>query len=266
MKITIFTSNQPRHLSLIESLASIASEVYAVIETSTIFPGQVADFYKRSGVMQRYFSYVIAAERQIFGIPRPLPKNVHTFVLKIGDLNWLQPPMLDTCLKSNQYIVFGSSYIKGPLADFLISRKAINIHMGTSPYYRGSSCNFWACYDKNFDFVGATIHFLSPGLDSGDILFHAFPPMIGDAFLLGMSAVKSAQHGLIEYLKRDTLKSLGPVKQDKRLQLRYTRHSEFNDEMAQSYLDNLPSADQVVCTLKKRDLSQFVRPHHLVEG
>ena len=60
------------------------------------------------------------------------------------------------------------------MIDFLI-KDAINIHMGISPYYRGSSCNFWAIYDGNPSYVGATIHLLSKGLDSGDILFHCLP-------------------------------------------------------------------------------------------
>ena len=76
-------------------------------------------------------------------------------------------------LKSDLYIFFGSSYIKGPLVNFLIKKKAINIHMGISPYYRGADCNFWAMYDGNSHLVGATIHMLSKGLDSGAILYHA---------------------------------------------------------------------------------------------
>ena len=81
--------------------------------------------------------------------------------------------MLNSFLKSDMYIVFGSSFIKGELANFLIKKKAINIHMGVSPYYRGTDCNFWALYDNNPHLVGATIHFLSKGLDNGPILYHA---------------------------------------------------------------------------------------------
>ena len=73
---------------------------------------------------------------------------------------------------SDLYIVFGSSYIKGRLINFLIKNKAINIHMGISPYYRGSDCNFWSLYDNNFHLVGGTVHLISKGLDSGPILFH----------------------------------------------------------------------------------------------
>ena len=67
MKITIFTSNQPRHISLIESLASVADQVYAIQECSTVLPGRIEDFYKKSETMQTYFRHVIEAERKVFG-------------------------------------------------------------------------------------------------------------------------------------------------------------------------------------------------------
>ena len=44
--------------------------------------------------------------------------------------------------KSDVYVVFGTSYIKGEIVDFLVKQKAINIHAGVSPYYRGTDCNF----------------------------------------------------------------------------------------------------------------------------
>ena len=162
MKITVFTSNQARHISLIEDLAKIADEVYAVIESFTVFTGEVADFYNKTEIMQKYFrSAVIEPERQIFDAPRFLPKNVRAMVLKASDLSLLPMEFLKDALYSDRYIVFGSSYIKGPLVEFLVKNRTYNIHIGTSPYYRGNSCNFWAAYHGNFDYVGATIHLLS---------------------------------------------------------------------------------------------------------
>ncbi len=89
-----------------------------------------------------------------------------------GDLNKCPTNLLLDFLKSDVYVVFGSSYIKGELIDFLVKQKAINIHAGVSPYYRGTDCNFWAVADRNFHLVGATVHLLSKGVDSGEILFH----------------------------------------------------------------------------------------------
>jgi hypothetical protein len=66
VKITVFTGNQPRHLSLIKDLANICDEVFAVIEVNTIFPGRNVDFFKKSEIMQEYFSNVINSEKKIF--------------------------------------------------------------------------------------------------------------------------------------------------------------------------------------------------------
>ena len=175
MKITIFTSNQPRHLNLAKKLSKISDEIYLVSEVKTIFPGLIKDFFMASKVMKNYFSKVTDAERKLFGEVSFLPSNVKTLSIKSGDLNFLPKKALEPALKSDLFIVFGSSYLKGWLVNFLIDRKAINIHMGISPYYRGSSCNFWALYDNKPSYVGATIHTLSKGLDNGDIIFHCLP-------------------------------------------------------------------------------------------
>ncbi|MBU0683337.1 MAG: formyltransferase family protein [Candidatus Omnitrophota bacterium] len=262
MKITVFTSNQPRHIALIEQMASIADEVFAIQECNTVFPGQREDFFKKTKVMQEYFSNVIEAEKTVFGLPRFLPANVCSMSIKLGDLNKLELDVLRPALESDFYIIFGSSFIKGELCEFLISRKALNIHMGLSPYYRGNSCNFWALFDGKPDYVGATIHLLSKGLDSGQMLFHALPGARKvDAFLLGMFAVKSAQEGLMAYLKKGTIFEIAPVEQDKNLAIKYTRNKDFTDEVALTYLKNQPIMEDIFNSLLCRDMSKFLRPY-----
>lgn len=262
MKITVFTSNQPRHISLIEALSLISDEVYAVQECNTIFPGKVDDFFRRSEVMQEYFSHVIEAEKTIFGQPRFLPSHVHSISMKLGDLNRLELDVLKPALESDYYIVFGSSFIKGALCEFLVNHKALNIHMGVSPYYRGSSCNFWALYDGNPDLVGATIHLLSKGLDSGPMLFHALPePQKIEPFLLGMSAVKAAHDGLINRIQTGTIFDLNPVRQNRDLEIKYTRNSDFTDDTAADYLKNAPTASDILHSLQSRNLDMLLNPY-----
>tara|TARA_B100001750_G_C15495634_1_gene593967 strand:+ start:310 stop:1101 length:792 start_codon:yes stop_codon:yes gene_type:complete len=254
MKITIFTSNQPRHISLIENLASIADQVYAFQECNTIFPGRVDDFFRCSNIMQKYFNLVIKAEHDVFGQHRFLPSNVKSLSVKTGDLNWIDLKILNPALQSDYYIIFGSSFIKSPLVDFLVNKKAINIHMGLSPYYRGSSCNFWALYDKRPEYVGATIHLLSNGLDSGPILFHAIPQEKDvNGFLLGMFAVKSAHKSLVSNIKSKKILKINPIIQDKKLEIRYSRRKDFNDKVASDYLNDLPSIEYIKNSLDRRD-------------
>jgi len=260
MNITVFTSNQPRHLSLIKDLASIADTVYAVMEVNTVFPGERADFFKKTDVMQNYFSRVIASEKKYFGNIEFLPSNVRPLIIKSGDLNQVDNAILAPALKSDEYIIFGANYIKGDLIDFLVKEEAYNIHMGVSPYYRGSSCNFWAAYEKNYDMIGATIHMLSKGLDSGEMLFHALPSYEEDLFDLGMKAVKSAHKGLIENLKTGNLSKFKKVAQDKTLELCYKRNADFDDAVASDYLNNPASAEDIKNVLSNRDNSKFLNP------
>lgn len=261
MTITVFTSNQPRHVALIEAMARVADEVYAIQECNTVFPGQISDFYRRSDVMQRYFARVMAAESVVFGGPRILSGNVSHLAIKGGDLNRLDLSVLAPALDADVFIVFGASYIKGALCDLLVERRAYNIHMGTSPYYRGSSCNFWALADRRPEYVGATIHLLSRGLDSGPILFHAIPSdEATDGFLLGMRAVKAAHDGLLHYLSSDQLDSLTPIKQDRSLEYRYTRNVDFTDEVAQSYLANEMSPLEISAAIRARVTDRFLNP------
>jgi methionyl-tRNA formyltransferase len=262
MKITLFTSNQPRHIALIEALAGLADELFVVQECNTVFPGEVADFYRRSDVMQAYFRRVIEAETEVFGPPRLGPRNVRSLAVKMGDLNRFALNLLRPALKSDAYVVFGASYIKGVLCDSLVIQRAYNIHMGVSPYYRGANTNFWALYDGHPEYVGATIHLLSSGLDSGAMLFHALPQVEAvDPFVLGMKAVRAAHQGLVEHLRSGALRAMEPVVQAKSLEMRYARMSEFTDEVAREYLERCPSPAEVKAAVGGRDMAKFLRPY-----
>ncbi len=238
MKITVFTSNQPRHLALINRLASISDTTYAIMECTTVFPGLVNDFYKKTDTMQAYFSSVMAAERKLFGdlsFPHP---NVRALALRAGDLNFVQKQQLSAALDSDVYVVFGASYIKGWLIDYLVERRALNIHMGISPYYRGSSCNFWALHDEKPEYVGATIHLLTKGLDSGPMLYHALPKLQDcNPFEFTMGAVEAAQLSLVDRIGSGAIHAFVPQEQDKNREIRYTKNSDFNDEVAQAFLE-----------------------------
>lgn len=261
MKVGLLTSNQPRHLALARTLARVADEVVVVQECTTVFPGEVEDFYRRSEVMTEYFRRVTTAERAVFGPIRFSEGGVRTLAIKSGDLNRLDVEVLRPLLDADEIVVFGSSWIRPPLVDELVARRALNIHMGVSPFYRGSSTNFWAAYDGRFDLVGATVHLLTAGLDSGPVLFHALPsPGRYDAFELGMEAVRAAHAALAEAIADGAHLALDPVAQDRAQELRYTRNRDFTDQVAADYLQRLPTPDDVATVLESRDPALFCRP------
>lgn len=262
MKVTIFTSNQRRHNALIKEIAKIADEVYVIQECRSVLPGYLRN---ASPTMKEYFSHVISSEEHIFGHLDFLPSNCHVMGLGHGDVSSIPLENLKKALLSEYYIVFGASYIKGELVDFLIQQKALNIHMGVSPYYRGAACNFWAIYDGHPEMVGATVHMLGRGLDSGDMLWHAFPEgNTEDVFDLGMLAVKSAFCSIAEKIGNGEILRLEPVPQDRSKELRYSRESDFTDEVARRYLDNLPTMCDIRHMMAVRDASNFLRPYILL--
>lgn len=264
MKISIFTSNQPRHLALVNRLALIADSVFVVQECTTCFPGLVDDFYRKSETMQRYFAHVIAAEKKVFGSINFLPNNVRGLSLRMGDLSLVDRRTIEPALGADIFIVFGSSWIRGPLLDALIDRSALNLHMGISPFYRGTACNFWAAYDRRYEYIGGTIHKLSRGLDSGPILQHALPPLRHcDAFEAGMLAVDSTHQALAQMIADGRVQeySEGATAQDKSREIRYTRNKEFTDEIAVEYLGRIESGEAVRNHIDTNSRHGLVRPH-----
>lgn len=258
--ITVFTSNQPRHLRLIIELSKVYENVFAVIECNTVKPGINKDFFNNSAPMKTYFSKVTNSEREIFGEITFLPKNVSTLVLKMGDLSNINIDVLSPSLKSEDFVVFGSSFIKGILVDILIEKRCLNIHMGISPFYRGSSCNFWALYNEDYKYVGATILLLNKGLDSGEILFHCLPSFEKNLFNYTMKSVKSAQLGLLSKLKDRTIFEMTPFKQEKKLEISYTRNYDFNDKVALEFLNKKIDLEDFENKVKKRSLIEFINP------
>ena len=238
MKITLFTSNKNRHHYLINLLSKISDELFVVQECGTIFPGLVPGHYPVSPIMSKYFEKVNEAQLKIFGnsYVNNLNKNVKVLPITPGDINKCSLEFLTDFLKSDIYVVFGSSYIKGDLVDFLIQQKTINIHIGVSPYYRGTDCNFWALYDNNPHLVGATIHMLSKGLDSGPMLYHAMSNVISNPFEYSMSTVKSAFDSLCKKINDNSIFNIKPELQSKSKEIRYSKKDEFNESVVKDFL------------------------------
>jgi len=193
-------------------------------------------------------------------------KDARILVTKSGDLSQLDKSILEPALNSDIYIVFGASYIRGWLIDYLISAKAINIHMGISPFYRGSSCNFWALHDNNPHLVGATVHMLGRGLDDGDLLYHVFPPIseCANSFEFTMASVKAAHQSLVERIANNTLFKYKLIKQNPNLLIRYSRNHDFTDEVAKEFLGRNPSIEQLSMLIREKggETTDLITPYY----
>lgn len=237
MKIALFTSNQPRHIFFAEKLIEMGHDVHMVQEVSTLALGKKKGIFRRSETMARYFERVIAAERTLFGQPRDILGAKAVQQVPMRQISEQPLEMFEEALACDVFILFGCSYIKGDLAEALIDRNAVNIHMGISPFFRGNSCNFWALYDDFPEHVGATVHRLDRGLDSGPILFYSHPDKIADdPFVFTMSAVQSVFDKILSVIDEGTFNSMTGVAQNKKRQIRYSRGRDFTDEVAEEFM------------------------------
>ena len=68
--------------------------------------------------------------------------------------------------------VNGTNLIREPLLSEVSCLRygAVNLHTGLSPYSRGGNCNLHMLLEQQPQYVGATIHFIDSGIDSGNII------------------------------------------------------------------------------------------------
>jgi folate-dependent phosphoribosylglycinamide formyltransferase PurN len=68
----------------------------------------------------------------------------------------------------------------------------LNVHFGLSPWYRGSFAQFWAVYHGDLEHLGATLHFIDEGVDTGPVVGYALPergPRDSEATIMARSAI-----------------------------------------------------------------------------
>ena len=238
MKITVFTSNHPRHIYLINSLSSVTKKINVIQEIKTLFPGKKNDLYPKNKIFQKYFKNVADAENKIFKKNYIQSKNLNLLPLKMGDLKLLDIKKFKNFFNSDLFVVFGSSFIKGNLLKFLIKKKCINIHAGVSPYYSGNSCNFWAMYDNRPDLVGVTLQLLSKNLDQGDILHISKPKFNNNSYVYTMLSIKSGIDDLCKKIKNKKL-YLNQIKQNTKENIRNTKRSDLTQKVLLNYLKKI---------------------------
>jgi methionyl-tRNA formyltransferase len=138
--------------------------------------------------------------------------------------------------------VYGASIIRKPLLELLPYGKIINLHLGVSPYYRGSGTNFWPFVNLELEFVGSTLLNIDAGVDTGDIIAHVRPEFKADDTVhsAGCKVIQDSAEALKVLMSRakngQTIKA---VKQWETNPSRYYRKKDFGVEALKTYYANL---------------------------
>jgi methionyl-tRNA formyltransferase len=175
-KIVCITGNEQRHKYVVKTL----SEKFDIIK---VFYEQKANVHEKfettpeeKKIIQKHFELRRASESKYFSGIEENP-SINSEYVETGKVNNEKTIEEIVALAPDYIILYGSSIIKAPLLK-VFERKVINIHLGLSPYYRGSGTNFWPLFYNEPESVGATIHLATSKVDAGDILYQVRPIVV----------------------------------------------------------------------------------------
>ena len=187
MKLTavVICRNDPRHIYFANEVEKYINVKSLVVQPYDSFRKSI---FKNSNVV-KFFNFLwsqfiqiiqrrIKKEKQFF-FGNSASSFIHTknkiMTSKINN-DIIVSKIKET--KPDLILTFGCEILKKE--DFFNISKygIINLHSGIVPDYRGVDNVYWCIYNKEFEKIGATIHFINKGIDKGNYLAHAYPSII----------------------------------------------------------------------------------------
>ena len=170
MNIALLTSSHLRHKYIAAKIAEslnlalvVSEEKNTAITDTTLY--NEAD----KKLINTHFDDRSKSEKQFFGDYSIFPREVELIRVLNKDVNSKEVQEALVKHKIDVILLFGSSIIKD---DLLVKypEKIINLHLGLSPYYKGSGTNFFPIVNNEFECIGATFHLASNKVDAGNLL------------------------------------------------------------------------------------------------
>jgi hypothetical protein len=239
MRLGLITSNHIRHRYLANRLAREFDLALVLAEEKQRDPSRTVGSPEEQALLKDYFAERAEAEAGILEEGREWDRSSIGGIVAVpaGEIN--DPKWPETLVDGGVDLVavFGSSILGEPWLD-RFPAGIINIHLGLSPYYRGAATNFWALFYEEPEYVGATIHLIDAGVDSGAILRHA-RPIIGRSdtpHTIGNGAIREGARALCRSIREYQEGRIEPVPQWDEPNARYTRNRDFTPAVLEDFL------------------------------
>ncbi|MCB0733957.1 MAG: hypothetical protein H6608_01840 [Flavobacteriales bacterium] len=233
-RIVIITGNSSRHLSLVEQLAK-QFKVELVVSEKKFSYQQAFKTTEGDSIIENHFNERDTYENNYF---KPSTEGVKIVQVDKGWMNG-NPDLIQQILdlRVDAIVLFGSSIIGEPILS-AYPRKVINLHLGLSPYYRGSGTNFWPIVELKPECVGATIHIATPIVDAGEILHQVRPTDLDETDTIhdiGNKTIREALSQLPEVVLRYLHNQLSPIPQSTLSKKEFRRMNLTEQDMKLAY-------------------------------
>lgn len=163
-KALVLTSNKRRHMYLTHQVAKNFDLVGIISEPKKDYYSNQAD---ESELVAKHLQKLTETEADYFETVEFAPAD-----LKLIDRKSLNDDSVVEWASAKEpevIFLFGTGILRdGWLNTF--DGKIVNLHLGYSPFYRGSATLFWPFYNRDVSKLGTTIHIAAKKVDAGGIL------------------------------------------------------------------------------------------------
>lgn len=173
MKIIILTNSELRHTFLRKAIAldNRITVLKSYCEgTEKSLSTQIRASDSSSDIQKKHLSARERSEKDFFETFVKLTEDEsHPEFIKKGSINDDEFVNQIKRLNPDLIVAYGCSIIKESLLE-AFEGKFVNIHLGLSPYYRGSGTNFWPMVNRELDYLGVTFMHIDAGIDTGKVI------------------------------------------------------------------------------------------------
>ena len=180
-----------------------------------------------SAFVRKHFDQLKISEAKYFSSTKMLNFSVH----EVDDINDELVLNQVKKLRPDFIALFGTAILK-PIWIKAFKNRIINLHLGLSPFYRGSATLFWPFVYRELEFLGTTIHIAVEKVDAGSILARIQPDFyIEDDYYsitnrLIHDSIRRMPQIITSYLRGE----ISPTEQEKISTPRLCKKADFNEQ------------------------------------
>lgn len=236
-KVLLIRANELRHKALSIVIKNSGHEVYEIIDTKKVQKEIIQNnliklhFQARDQVELDFFSDLVYQENS---------KKYQR--IECWDINSGEIIEFAKKLDVELVITFGCSMIKTPWLE-IFNNRILGIHLGLSPYYRGSGTNFFPFVNNELGAVGYTLMNLNEGVDAGNIIHQSYAEMIyGDSIhTVGTRLMRKMFNDIakITHLEKLSYEFDSALKQPSNEEFRFYRKRDFDSTGLELAMKNI---------------------------
>lgn len=235
-KVLILTSDRLRHEYLVNKFSQLFNLVGVITQKKS-------DYYVEQKInsilIRQHFEKILETERHYFS---NFKKRANLRKISVPDINCKTAVEFALNLRPDFIVLFGTGILKENwLKPF--ENKIINLHLGFSPFYRGSGTLFWPFYFGELEYLGTTIHLVNDVVDGGKVIGNIGPKIsLGDDYYeITTKLIKKSIDCFPEVLLRYLSGELQAIEQPS-TPSRICRKADFNED---ALLKGLAFADSL---------------------